>query len=271
MSRPIPHIAVVTDEVATNLPDALAWCTNESVRHVELRMVGPTRIPTLSAIDKQLLDDAHRDGLQITGLSPGIFKGSVGDTQTIRHELDTVLPATLELAQRWSSKTIIVFGFERFETDPPDASDRADAYFLEAATLAASAGVTIAIENEPNFIVDLPEDEAERLTRLAHPNLRANWDPANMHWGGTMPTREGFQALAPHIHNLHVKDYLGAIENAPWVPVGEGNTPWRAILGWVVETLNLSHITLETHCLDHAESSRRSIAYLRTLLTELVK
>jgi sugar phosphate isomerase/epimerase len=141
--------------------------------------------------------------------------------------------------------------------------------FERAADQAAEAGMRIVIENEPDFWIDDPASASAMLDEIGHPALALNWDPANQHWGGHLPTRADFEAVLPHLANLHVKDFAPKSRpDAPWVPVGEGETPWAEIFPWVVAESNLSHVTLETHCVPLVESSRRSLEGMRRLLRE---
>src|SRR5690606_31683856 len=107
--------------------------------------------------------------------------------------------------------------------------------FADAAELTSAAGMTLAIENEPNFWIDGPEGSVALLEEIGHPGIRLNWDPANRIWGGSTVTRDDFDVLKPLIANIHVKDFDPADPAAPWVPVGSGTIDWAEILSWVME------------------------------------
>ena len=102
---------------------------------------------------------------------------------------------------------------------------------------------------------------------IGHPGLKANWDPANSHWGGRLPTRTGFDALKSHIANVHVKDFTPDDPDVPWRPVGQGQTPWAEYLPWVIEETHVEHITIETHAPPLIENTRDSLKALRQLLS----
>ena len=140
--------------------------------------------------------------------------------------------------------------------------------FEQAAERAHAAGMKVMIENEPDFWIDAPAASAALLDEIGHPALGLNWDPANLHWGGTRPTPDHLEAVAPHLLNLHVKDYYPDRPEAPWLPVGEGATPWSELLPAVVEMTDLGLVTLETHCEPLAESTRRSLAAVQRMLAE---
>lgn len=269
MSQRILHIGVVTDEVARNLEEALAISASWGLSRFELRMGGAQRFPNFAPDEIVAVEEAIRAGGQITAVSPGIFKGHSDDEARLQQELDETLPRSIELAARFDCPLLIVFGFERYTGEPDADRTRAMQAFDQAAGQAAAAGMTVAIENEPDFWIDQPAASAAMLEEIGHPALRLNWDPANLHWGGRLPTYDDFRAVRPLLANLHVKDYYPARPEAPWMPVGEGDTPWDVMLPWIVAETDLPHVTLETHCEPLRESSHRSLNGIRRILAAM--
>lgn len=262
-------VAVVTDEVSRDLADAIEMCREWGLFRFELREGAAKRFPAFSPDEIRIVEDARADGARITAVSPGILKGHVDDEKSIGHELDNVLPRAIELGARFEAPVLIVFGFERYDGEPDTNRTRAMQILERVAETAEQAGMIAAVENEPNFWIDQPEETATLLEEIDHPALRANWDPANLHWGGRVPTYQDFSRLRPHIANLHVKDYYPEDPEHPWRPVGEGSTPWPKLLSWIERESELGHVTLETHCTPLIESSRKSITALRSMLSKL--
>ncbi|HYE57170.1 MAG TPA: sugar phosphate isomerase/epimerase family protein [Rhodothermales bacterium] len=267
MKHPL-DIAVVTDEIADSLAEALDLVRDWGITRVELREGGQARYPDFTPEEVAMLEAARRDGVQVTAVSPGLFKGSILDAAKLTAEMEA-LPKSLELANRLGCPTLIVFGFERFKGEGDDLRPRVVEAFRRIAETVAEAGMSVIVENEPKFWVDLPEDSAAMVRDVAHPAFRLNWDPANLHWGGVLPTYEGFRAVRPYLGGLHVKDYYPTNPFAPWCAVGEGTTPWAEILRWAVEEADLTHVTLETHAWPRTETSRRSLDWMRARIAEL--
>lgn len=261
-------IGVVTDEVARDLAEALEASAALGLRLFELREGGTRRFPYFSREEVALVEAALGVGARITAVSPGLFKGAAADVARLRHETEEILPRAIDLALRLECPLLILFGFERYDGEPERGRLDAMRAFERAAERAAAAGMTVALENEPNFWIDRPTAAAALLDEIGHPSLRLNWDPANLHWGGRRPTYEDFLAVRPHLANLHVKDYQAGRPEAPWFPLGEGTTPWDEILAWVAAESTLPHVTLETHCEPLLESTRRSLEHLRPLVAE---
>lgn len=263
-------IGVVTDELSRTLSEALDIARSWGLSRFELREGGERRFPGLTTEEISTLDSALADGARITAVSPGILKNHVDDGAATEVALNDTLPRTIELAARFACPLIIVFGFERQPDEDSANRTKAMRAFERAASQAADAGMVVAIENEPNFWVDRSGPAADMLNEIGHPALKLNWDPANLHWGGHVPTQEDVERVRPHLANLHVKDYAPSRPEAPWLPVGQGETPWADLFDWVLSgEHSLDHVTLETHCEPLVESSRQSLEEMRRLLSTL--
>jgi sugar phosphate isomerase/epimerase len=262
-------IGIVTDEVARELAEALEVGAAWGLARFELREGTEGRFPFFTGDEIRRVEAALRRGHRITAVSPGLFKGHVEDEGRRRHDLAEVLPRAVDLARHVACPLLIVFGFARYEGEPTANRVQVLRAFERVAEAAAGAGLTVAVENEPAFWVDRPDETAALLDELAHPAMRVNWDPANLHWGGRRPTYEGFRRLRPYLANVHVKDFTPDDPDAPWRPLGQGATPWAEILPWLIAETDLAHLTLETHCEPLLESSKASLERLRELLATI--
>jgi sugar phosphate isomerase/epimerase len=261
------EIGVVSDEISRTLSESLKLCREWSLSRIELREGSEARFPRFTEDEIRLVDEALSDGFEVTAVSPGIFKCNADDDSTIRREIEETLPRTIEMALRFKCPLIITFGFERYKSESAGNRVRAMKALEKAAELAWAEGLTVAVENEPDFWVDDAAEEARMFGEIGHPALKANWDPANSHWGGKLPTREGFDALKAHIVNVHVKDFTPKDPDVPWRPVGQGETPWQDYLTWVSDETDVEHITIETHAPPLIENTRDSLTALRRMLS----
>lgn len=262
-------IGIVTDEVSRVLSDALEWCETWGISRFELREGETQRFPDFTRDEINSIEALLQRGGIITAVSPGILKGHVEDEARLRDEIEKTLPRSLDLAARFACPTLIVFGFERYAGEPDRNRIKVLRAFERVAEAAIEANMTVAIENEPNFWIDQPEETAALLEEIGHPALKVNWDPANLQWGGIQPTYEHFLHLQPHLANLHVKDYNPGNPERLWPPVGQGQVVWPDILSWAIKESNLPHATLETHSEPPVESSRESLAFLRDTVAEI--
>ena len=263
------EIGIVTDEVARNLAEALEVSAAWGLARFELREGAEGRFPFFTRDEIRLIEAALRRGDRITAVSPGLLKGHVEDQKRLDRELGEVLPRALDLAGHFACPLLIVFGFATYDREP--AANRVSVLraFERVAEAAAEAGLTVAVENEPAFWIDRPDETTALLDELDHPAMRINWDPANLHWGGIKPTYDAFSTLRPYLANVHVKDFTPDDPDVPWRPLGQGTTPWPELLPWIIDETDLQHVTLETHCEPLLDSSQASLEALREMLANL--
>lgn len=260
-------IGIITDEVIRDISQAFAICADWDIFHFELREGEKARFPGFTAAEIARVDEAVQSGAIITAVSPGIFKGNIEDEHRWQKEAEQIVPRAIELARRFDCNVMIAFGFEDCDNS---ASNRVKVLrALETiGELAAGASMQVAIENEPGYWIDRPDETVALLRELGHPAVKLNWDPANLHWGGQEPTRAALETLLPHIINLHIKDYTPEDEDVPWQPLGKGIVPWEKLLPSILELTTLAHGTVETHCEPLIENSDYSVQTLRTLLLQ---
>ncbi len=112
----------------------------------------------------------------------------------------------------------------------PEPGDAARKPFLDTlahiATLAQTAGITVAFETgqESSALLRLTLDE------LQCPNLKVNFDPANMLLYDKDDPLKAVEILAPDIRSVHLKDANRPTVKGTWgteVPLGTGQTNTR--------------------------------------------
>ena len=99
----------------------------------------------------------------------------------------------------------------------------------QVGTLAADAGVTVAFETGQESAALL----RRTLDDLACPNLRVNFDPANMLLYDQDDPLRAVELLAPDIRSVHVKDANRPTTPGTWgteVPLGQGQTDTAAFV-----------------------------------------
>ncbi len=266
------QIGFVTDEVSRDIVRSLSLCDSWGVNRFELREGRSRRFPFFDGDEVAAVHRAIERGAKITAVSPGVFKSPIEDAAAIETDLIEKIPRALRRAKEFGCSRMIIFGFEMKDKNSESRAKIIDV-LKRTCVLAQEAGVTLAVENEPNFWFDGAQDCVDFIEEIDNPYLRLNWDPANSHWGGHIPTRTEFETVRPYMVNLHVKDYQPNDPAMPWRPVGEGVTPWEDILGWVYEArqdgFDLNHVTIETHYVPGEEGSKRSLDRVRLILGEL--
>ena len=262
-------LGIVSDEISPDFSEAVRYGNAWGISLYELRVLKSGRVPQ---VDPAELDEIQKLITQhhciISALSPGIFKHPLSKKHDLEQELTEVLPRTLDLAGRFNSRFVIVFGFRREADEPAENRKWATDFLRRAAERAARDGITVAVENEPGFWCDSGANTAQIIEAANIPSLRANWDPCNGYGTAEIPFPDGYEAIKHLIANVHVKDTKrGSLIEC--VPVGEGAIDWKGQLHALVRDSIVKHVTLETHCLPLVENSKRNVETLRSYLAEL--
>ncbi len=262
-------LGIVSDEISPDFSEAVRYGNAWGISLYELRVLKSGRVPQVDPVE---LDEIQKLITQhhciISALSPGIFKHPLSKKHDLEQELTEVLPRTLDLAGRFNSRFVIVFGFRREADEPAENRKWATDFLRRAAERAARDGITVAVENEPGFWCDSGANTAQIIEAANIPSLRANWDPCNGYGTAEIPFPDGYEAIKHLIANVHVKDTKrGSLIEC--VPVGEGAIDWKGQLHALVRDRIVKHVTLETHCLPLVENSKRNVETLRSYLAEL--
>jgi sugar phosphate isomerase/epimerase len=210
---------------------------------------------------------AHQAGVEITALSPGLFK-LTEDTAAFRREMDEVYPRAAEWAQRWKLPGLIVFGFHKPGATEATAPEYPSAnpplqvveWFAEAGECAVRDGLTLMVEPEPVCWCDSGRATAALLELAASPALRINYDPGNVAWLENRDPLDEFPIVAPWIANVHVKDIRPLVRGAgfpEWVPAGEGMIDFAAHFRALRERGYEGPVSLEPHMDCSLEATRR--------------
>ena len=234
-------LSCFADEIAPDLDEQLAVMERLGVRYLSLRSVDNVNVMELT--DARLKE--IRAALEARGMGVSSIGSPVGKTP-IADDAGACLEQTrraVEIARRMDCPRVRVFSFY-MEKDELDARrheviDR----LSRMAEIAADAGITLMHENEAGIYGEQSARCEDILRSVAHPALRAVFDPSNFVAAGEAPFDESLPRLRGFIDYMHIKDSRrsdGAI-----VPAGEGDGQLRAILPVFAE--KDMFLTLEPH------------------------
>jgi sugar phosphate isomerase/epimerase len=155
------------------------------------------------------------------------------------------------------------------ESDDPDRLAMLDT-LTRAAQLAAESGVTLAFETG--------QETADLLRRtldeLRAPNLKVNFDPANMLLYDMGDPIRAVEILAPDIRSVHVKDARRPTVPGRWgeeVPLGQGEVNIRKFVQTLKQVGYTGPLVVEREVGDQAGRLRdvaHGLAFLRECLSE---
>ncbi|MDE3168074.1 MAG: sugar phosphate isomerase/epimerase [Acidobacteriota bacterium] len=257
------QLGIVSDELARDFREAVRMGTPLGIRRYEVRSLAAGRAPMCGdAAMREAEEIARGEGIEITALSPGLFKFTDCE-RAFQREMAEVYPRAAEWARRWGLPGLIVFGFHKPGVTEANFAEFAGAgpgpevraWLEEAARRAAADGLTLMIEPEPICWCDTGRAAARLIAGLE--NVRINYDPGNVAWLTNADPADEFDAVAPYIANVHVKD-IRPVAGAPeWVPAGEGIVDWAAQFRGLKAIGYEGPVSLEPHMDSSAAAARR--------------
>lgn len=264
-------LGIVADEISRDFREAVRIGTQAGLRRYEIRFLKSGRAP-MCAREELLEIERIRDGegLEITALSPGLFKWT--DTpEKFKREMAEVFPRSVEWAHRWNLSALVVFGFQKPGATEENADTISSANpqakaewvidcLAEAAERAADENLRLLIEPEPVCWADSGVATVN-LIRRANPNaIGVNYDPCNVAWALRRDPIDEFDLVAPFIANVHVKDQLDAPIGSgipKWVVPGEGMIDYCAHFAALKRIGYDGPVSLEPHIDGQLETVRK--------------
>lgn len=261
------EFGILSDEISLNLEEALSEGKAMGFRKYEIRCMDSyeERIPYFKKVyEDRLLEEIEKGEIEVTAVTPGLFKIHLSDTEKLEKQLHTDLPKTCELSRRMGCPLIILFGFLREEGQNEQAVVER---LQEAGKIAAEYDLKLAIENEPGSFCDTGEATAAIIEQVNLENVGINWDPGNAVSSGEAAFPIGYRAVKPYLLNVHIKDTI-PIPPDKWenLIIGEGGVNWLGQLKALKKDKILSHLTLETHVFPLLESTREDLRRLKILM-----
>jgi len=270
-NNPITHkkleFGILSDEISLNLEEALREGKAMGFRKYELRCMDSyeERVPYIKkAYEERILKAIENNEIEVTALTPGLFKIRLSEVETLKRQMDETLPQTCEMARRMNVTLLILFGFLR---EKGKNNEHAIEKIREAGSIAEDFNIRIAIENEPHSFCDTGANTAEIIRAVGMENVGINWDPGNALSSGEVAYPVGYEAVKPYLMNVHIKDTI-PLPPDKWENriVGEGGVNWVGQLKALIKDRMLTHLTLETHVFPLLESTREDLRRLNILL-----
>ena len=263
----VKNFGIVADEIDRDFATAVRTGIEAGLRRYEIRFLTTGRAPLCDPSELREVERiAAREGVEITALSPGLFK--LTDTEpAFRREMTEVYPKAAEWAHRWRLPGLIVFGFHKpgateenaLSMPRAEVPNRIVDWLAEAGGRAAADGLLLMIEPEPICWADTCNIAAAMIERAGPAGLRINYDPGNVAWLRQFDPIAEFEAAAPWIANVHVKDLLPMTAGSTrprFVPAGHGMIDYRAHFNALRRAGYQGPVSLEPHMDGRLETIR---------------
>lgn len=252
------NLGIVADEINRDFRQASQIGIAAGLRRYEIRFLKSGRAPICDSAELMEIERiCNGEGLEITALSPGLFKWT-DSIEKFRREMAEVFPRSVELARRWNLSALVVFGFckpdAKEETADLIPSNNPPSWVIdslaEAASEAEQAGLRLLIESEPVCWADTGTATVNLIQGAKSSALGINYDPCNVAWMIRRDPIEEFEAVAPFIANVHIKDQIDAPRGSgmpTWVVPGEGLIDYRPHFAALKRIGFAGNISLEPH------------------------
>ncbi len=142
-----------------------------------------------------------------------------------------------------------------------------------AGDAAAQHDCTLILETHPDLGTN-GHVAAETMRAVDHPNVRVNWDPANVYYyNENCDGRAEFDLAVPYLGGVHLKDTGGGFHKWDFPALGQGVVDFGYILGRLKEigfrgpcTIEIEGVQGETLTPEqYVDRVRQSIDHLRSL------
>jgi sugar phosphate isomerase/epimerase len=181
------------------------------VRHIE------TQTPETADAAEQLASQLRASGLKVA-----TFQGRF---DILAADAASQLTPQINLCERFGVNRLFL-SVKRKQMPAKEAYSR----LRDAGEIAARAGVTLLLETHPDLVTNGNVGEAT-MQGVNHPNVRINFDTANVYYYNEGVTAPGeLQKLLPWVEGVHFKDTMGNLQEHNFPPLGQGVVDYPAVV-----------------------------------------
>jgi sugar phosphate isomerase/epimerase len=258
-------LGIVADEIDRNFANAVRIGTSLGIRRYEIRNLPSGRAPLCDPAELREVEAiVEREGLELTALSPGLFKFTE-DEAAFQREMAELYPKAAELAHRWNLPGLITFGFHKPGATEENAStlpaqsvpSQITDWLARAGEQAEKDGLLLIIEPECICWADTAARTANLIDQSGSKALRINYDPGNVAWLQGKDPLDDFEPAAKYIANVHIKDLIPGTPRPKFVPAGQGLINFKAHFAALRRINYQGPISLEPHMDGNPETIRR--------------
>jgi sugar phosphate isomerase/epimerase len=251
------RLAVISDEISTDLDTALDVCEELGVTVVELRQVGDDNVVWHDHGGLNRIRESLRaGGFTCPVIASPFMKTDPPDVQW------EALERSFIAAHALGAGIVRTFGWLR-EENPEQRDDQLVEVLGEAWRRSAAAGLSLALENEHACNIATGQEARRILDRVPELGLGAIWDPGNQAILGSTPFPNGYEAVRERVMHVHVKD----VRDRTWVKIGTGVIDYAGQLRALDADGYGGCLSVETHYRlrdgDREGATRENVAALR--------
>lgn len=274
-------LSVITDEISSDLQEALQVASEFPIEQVELRSLWGVNI---ADADEEVLHRARmllrEYGMGVCGIASPVFKADLFGTRergrmhaAAERPVEAhwaLLQRCLEIARFFEAPLVRIFAFWRAGDLTPERETQIVRMLERALPYAERAGVMLGLENEHACQVGTGKELAQTLRHFGSPYLKGVWDPGNAFVLGES-AQEGFAACQVSVCHIHIKDGVREPDGSiRWAVVGEGEIGYAEHFRQIAQSGYRGFLSLETHAqvagLTQVEVSRQCLQAMARLI-----
>lgn len=273
------HILFVNvDEVGDNIPEVVSFLSRNNIKHLELRTIDGKNIANFNSGDLQVIQkQVVKYGFHISALASPLFKWYLRQTDIIQSYDSFNFPCILSESEKREAIDRVINNarvlncpkvrvFTGLSGGNPSVEEIiADESFKYCLTQGKKKGIGILVENEPVCNVHTFNHLKNLLSRFENLNL---WlDVANLYQLDEKISLHDLEALLPRVRHVHLKDFIIKEDQIQYVPLGDGDIPWREILYFLFKKSNEEiSFSIETHMPKaKVAATQKSVNFYRTI------
>lgn len=239
----------ITDEATQSFDEAVAFAKAYHLQGLELRSVADTAIDLVPEKTlKHWRQQLDNEGLAVSCLSGSFYKCDIPDSGTLENEM-VKLERLCDAADILGCR--LIRGFSFFAPAQGRLSAQQLAPFFESpATLLRKRGKQLLLEADPSVNTTNHWQLASLLSLLDNPCFGAIYDPGNDLYDseGERPYPEGYEAVAPWLRHVHIKDAALDADGQPQcMKPGTGQVDYPGLLRRLIKDGYKGWLSLETH------------------------
>lgn len=261
--KPIPFkLGVITDEISSDLGQALEFMAGYSLSYCELRTIGGKNIMSMSQPElesaKQII---QKRGFRVSDIGSPIYKWNLPEmpaqasekrdtfnAQFTEQDAEEVLNKSFQIAKLFGTEKVRIFSYWRVK-EPEKAYPHVVERLKKATALAEQNKILLVLENEPSCNVATGAELGRILREINSPWLRGNWDPGNAAVMNEIPYPDGYSHVRGLFRHVHVKDAARDPQTGKWRwrPVGGGVIDFHGQFEALIKDGYDGTMSLETH------------------------
>lgn len=260
------RIGAINDELSPNFKQALDLAVALGIQDIEIHTFNQKPIEVLKPDELLTLRKwlKERD-LKVCNLSSTVFlRCHLDENCTDEIEWHTrfanisggyadhlqALKRALEIAAELQAPSVRIFGFWKEASLTQTIFERAIERLREPLALAEAAEIPLLLENCPHTYFDWGARTIQLIEMAGSPWMRMLWDPCSGMRSGEPDVLEAYPRIRPWLAHVHAKDirfHPTSKRGHSYVPIGEGEMRWPAILAQLASDDYEGVISLETH------------------------